>query len=267
MQGRAFSESEVEGARKLAVVNQSFALKYLRGASPLGSSVRLAELATFPDPVADPTFEIVGVVADVKNQGLQEPVQPEVWIPYTMTGAGERGILVRTAQEPLALLDRVRREIWATDRNVALTLTGTLEGFISEFSFAGPRFGFLLMSLFAGVGLVLVTTGVYSVLSYAAARQTHEIGIRMAIGAEREHVLKMVLGFGGRLVGLGVVLGLAASVGLARLISSQLWGVSASDPATLLGVVCLILATGFLACWVPARRATQVDPVIALRHE
>ena len=265
--GRSFSESEVEGARKLAVVNQTFALKYLGGANPLASSVRLAELATFPDAVADPTFEIVGVVADVKNQGLQDPVQPEVWVPYTLTGAGERGILVRTAQEPLALLERVRREIWATDRNVALTLTGTLEGFISEFSYAGPRFGFLVMSLFACVGLVLVTTGVYSVLSYAAARQTHEIGIRMAIGAEREHVLKMVLGFGGRLVGLGVVLGVVASVGLARLISSQLWGVSASDPATLLGVVCVILATGFLACWVPARRATQVDPVIALRHE
>ena len=267
VQGRPFSEGEVEGARKLAVVNQTFVEKYLRGANPLGRSLRLAELATFPDSVEDPTFEIIGVVADVKNQGLQEPVQPEAWIPYTMTGAGERGILVRTAQEPLALLDSVRREIWATDRNVALTLTGTLEGFISEFSYAGPRFGFLLMSLFAGVGLVLVTTGVYSVLSYAAARQTHEIGIRMAIGAEREHVLKMVLVFGGRLVGLGVVLGLAASFGLARLISSQLWGVSASDPATLMGVVCLILATGIVACWVPARRATQVDPVIALRHE
>ena len=190
VEGRPFSESEVEGARKLAVVNQSFALKYLRGASPLGSSVRLAELATFPDPVADPTFEIVGVVADVKNQGLQEPVQPEVWIPYTMTGAGERGILVRTAQEPLALLDRVRREIWATDRNVALTLTGTLEGFISEFSFAGPRFGFLLMSLFAGVGLVLVTTGVYSVLVLRRRatdpRDRHPHGDRGGAGARAE---------------------------------------------------------------------------------
>ena len=185
--GVPFSESEVEGARKLAVINQTFVEKYLRGVNALGHAC--AWLSSPPsDSVGDPSFEITSrcLVADVKNQGLQEPVQPEAWIPYTMTGAGERGILVRTAQEPLALLDSVRREIWSTDRNVALTLTGTLEGFIGEFSYAGPRFGFLFMSLFAGVGLVLVTTGVYSVLSYAAARQTHEIGIRMAIGAERE---------------------------------------------------------------------------------
>jgi putative ABC transport system permease protein len=184
-----------------------------------------------------------------------------------MTGAGERGILVRTAQDPLALRDSVRREIWATDRNVALTLTGTLEGFIAEFSYAAPRFGFLLMSLFAALGLVLVSIGVYSVLSYATARQTHEIGIRMAIGAERGDVLKMVLASGARLVGLGIALGVAASFGLTRLIASQLWGVSASDPVTLGAVVALILATGFVACWLPARRATRVDPVVALRYE
>jgi putative ABC transport system permease protein len=267
VQGRPFTEAEVEGARKLAVVNQTFAEKFLRGENPLGRSFRLAELASFPDKVEEPVFEIIGVAADLKNQGLQEPVQPEVWIPYTMTGAGERGVLVRTAQEPLALLDSVRREIWATDRNVALTLTGTLEGFISEFSYAGPRFGFLLMSLFAAVGLILVTIGVYSVLSYATARQTHDIGIRMAIGAEKDHVLKMVLTAGGRLVVLGILVGLAASFGLSRLIASQLWGVSASDPATLATVVALVLATGVVACWIPARRATQVDPVIALRHE
>ena len=267
LQGRPFTEAEVEGARKLAVVNQTFVEKYLKGDEPLGRSFRLAELTTFPDKVEDPSFEIIGVVADVKNQGLQEPIQPEAWIPYTMTGAGDRGILVRTTQEPLALLDSVRREIWATDRNVALTFTGTVEGFISEFSYAGPRFGFLLMSLFAGIGLVLVTIGVYSVLSYATARQTHEIGIRMAIGAQREHVLKMVLASGVRLVGLGVLLGLAASLGLSRLIASQLWGVSASDPVTLVTVVVLILATGLVACWVPARRATRIEPVVALRYE
>jgi putative ABC transport system permease protein len=267
LQGRPFTEAEVEGARKLAVVNQTFAEKYLRGENPLGRSFRLAELATFPDKVEDPVFEIIGVVADLKNQGLQEPVHPEAWIPYTMTGAGERGILVRTALDPLALLDSTRREIWATDRNVALTLTGTLEGFISEFSYAGPRFGFLLMSLFAAVGLVLVTIGVYSVLSYATARQTHDIGIRMAIGAEKAHVLKMVLVSGARLVGLGILVGLVASFSLSRLIASQLWGVSAGDPATVASVVALVLATGVVACWVPARRATQVDPVVALRHE
>jgi predicted permease len=265
--GRPFSEAEVAGARKLAVVNQTFVRKYFGGEDPIGRSVRLAELATFPDKVEDPTFEVIGVVADAKNQGLQDPPLPEVWVPYTMTGSGERGILVRTAGDPQLLLNAVRKEIWATDRSVALTLTGTLEEFIAQFSYAGPRFGFVLMSVFAGIGLVLVTIGVYSVISYTTARQTHEIGIRMAIGAGRGDVLRLVVRMGGRLVAIGIAVGLAVSLGLARAIESQLWGVSAHDPATLAAVAAVLLVTGLVACWVPARRATRVDPVIALRYE
>jgi putative ABC transport system permease protein len=210
---------------------------------------------------------VIGVVADAKNQGLQEPVMPEAWVPYTMTGSGARGVLVRTAGEPLAMLNAVRREIWATDRNVALTLTGSLEDFIGQFSYAGPRFGFLLMSIFAVVGLVLVTMGVYSVIAYTTARQTHEIGIRMAIGADRADVLKLVIRMGLRLVVVGIAVGLGVSLGLARAIESQLWGVSANDPATLASVVAVLFSTALVACWVPARRATRVDPVVALRCE
>jgi predicted permease len=267
VQGRSFTEAEVDGARKLAVVNQTFARRYLKDMNPLGQTIRLAELRTFPDEVEDPSFEIVGVVADAKNQGLQEPPLPEAWIPYTVTGSGERGILVRTANDPLAHLNAVRKEIWAIDRNVALTLTGSLEGFIGEFSFAGPRFGFLLMSLFAGIGLLLVTIGVYSVIAYAIARQTHEIGIRMAIGAAREDVLRLVMGMGARLVAMGVGIGLLMSLALARAIASQLWGVSPSDPPTVGAVVVVLFGTGLLATWLPARRATRVDPVVALRCE
>ena len=265
--GRAFTEAEVEGARKLAVVNETFVRKYLGKVNPIGQTIHLAELATFPDKVVDPSFEIVGVVADAKNQGLQEPPLPEAWVPYTVTGSGERGILVRTVGDPLAHLDAVRKEIWATDNNVALTMTGTLEGFIGEFSFAGPRFGFLLMSLFAGIGLLLVTIGVYSVIAYAIARQTHEIGIRMAIGAARSDVLRLVMGMGVRLVSVGVGVGLVLSLALSRAIASQLWGVSPNDPVTVASVVLLLFATGLLAAWVPARRATRVDPVVALRCE
>src|SRR6266849_10012546 len=196
VQGRPFTEAEVNGARKLAVINQTFAQKYLKDENPLGQRVHLAQLEQFPDPLHDPWFEIIGVVADVKNQGLQEPVTPEVWVPYTMTGSAARGVLVRTAKEPLTMLNTVRQEIWSTDRSVALTLTGTLEGYISQFSYAGPRFGFLLMTIFASIVLILVTVGVYSVLAYAAARRTHEIGIRMALGAERGDVVKLVLRMG-----------------------------------------------------------------------
>jgi len=267
LEGRTFTEAEVEGARKVAVVNQTFARKYLGKLNPLGQRIRLAELANFPDKVADPWFEVIGVVRDAKNQGLEEPPLPEAWVPYTVTGSAERGILVRTANDPLPMLNAVRREIWATDHNVALTFTGSLEGFISQFSYAGPRFAFVMMAVFAVIGLMLVTIGVYSVIAYTASRQTHEIGIRMALGARRADVLKLVLRMGTRLVLLGLAIGLLVSLGVSRVIASQLWGVSPYDPATLASVAAVLLVTGLVACWVPARRATRVDPLVALRYE
>jgi len=267
LDGRPFNESEVNSARKIAVVNQTFAKKYLSNDNPIGKQVRIAQLAEFEDKVSDPTFEIIGVVSDVKNSGLQDPIRPEIWVPYTVTGSAFRGILVRTSLEPLSMLNAVRHEVWATDSNVALTLTGTLEGYISQFSYAGPRFGFMLMMIFASVGLILVTIGVYSVLAYTTAQRTQEIGIRMALGAEGSDVLKMVIRMGLRLVAIGVVLGLLVSLALGKIIATQLWGVSAYDPWTLALVPILLLITGLVACWLPARRASRVDPLIALRHE
>jgi len=217
--------------------------------------------------VPEPMFEIIGVVADAKNQGLQDPPEPEVWIPYTVTGSAFRGILVRTAKDPLSMLNAVRHEVWATDSNVALTLAGSLEGYISQFSYATPRFGFMLMTIFGVIGLILVTIGVYSVLSYITARRTQEIGIRMALGAQGSDVLAMVIRTGLWLVALGVGLGLLVSVALGRIIATQLWQVSAYDPWTLTCVPVVLLTTGFLACWFPARRAARVDPLVALRNE
>jgi len=267
LNGRTFTEGEVVGARKLAVVNQTFVKKYLPNENPIGRQVRIASLADFEDKVPDPTFEIIGVVADARNRGLQDPPGPEIWIPYTVTGSAFRGILVRTAQDPLTMLKAVRHEVWATDSNVALTLTGTLEGYISQFSFAGPRFGFMLMIIFGSIGLILVTVGVYSVLSYTTARRTQEIGIRMALGAQGSDVLNMVIRMGLKLVAIGVAVGLIVSVALGRILATQLWGVSAYDPWTLICVPIVLLITGFLACWLPARRAARVDPLIALRYE
>ena len=265
--GRAFTEAEVNGARKLAVVNQTFVKKYLGNENPIGKQVRIARLTEFDDPVKEPMFEIIGLVADAKNHGLQDPIEPELWVPYTVTGSAFRGILVRTAQEPMTMMNAVRHEIWATDANVALTLTGTLEGYISQFSYAGPRFGFLLMTIFGAIGLVLVTIGVYSVLAYTTTRRTQEIGIRMALGAKGSDVLGMVIRMGLRLVGIGVGLGLIASVAIGRVIATQLWGVSAYDPWTLTCVPAVLLITGLLASWLPARRAANVDPLVALRYE
>ena len=265
--GRGFTEAEVNGARKLAIVNQAFVKKYVGNENPIGKQVRIAQLAEFEDAVKEPVFEIIGLVADVKNRGLQDPVEPEIWVPFTVTGSAFRGILVRTAKEPMTMLNAVEREIWATDHNVALTFTGTMEGYISQFSYAGPRFGFLLMMIFSSIGLVLVTLGVYSVLAYTTARRTQEIGIRLALGAKGSDVLGLVIRMGLRLVGIGVGLGLIASLALGRVIATQLWGVSAYDPWTLTSVPVLLLLTGLLACWIPARRAANVDPLVALRYE
>jgi putative ABC transport system permease protein len=266
--GRPFTEAEVEGKRKLAIVNQTFVHKYLANENPMSQRVRIASLAdVFPDKLSDPWFEIIGVVADVKNNGLQDPVQPEIWVPYTMTGSAARGVLVRTGPDPMTLMNPIRQEIWATDSNVALTFTGTLESFIASFSYAGPRFGFLLMTVFGVIGLMLVTIGVYSVLAYTTARRTREIGIRMALGAEKGHVLSLVIRMGVGLVGSGIILGIIASLAVARVIATQLWGVSAYDPVTLTSVAALLLITGIVACWIPARRASRVDPLVALRYE
>jgi len=167
----------------------------------------------------------------------------------------------------MMLMNSVRREVWATDRSVALTYTGTMENFISTLSYAGPRFGFVMMSIFAAVGFLLVAVGVYSVVSYSAARRTHEIGIRMALGANGTEAVRLVLAMGMRVVGLGVILGLVASLAMARIVASLLWRVSAYDPLTIACVTALLLLTGALACFVPARHAASIEPIRALRHE
>ena len=192
---------------------------------------------------------------------------PEAFVPYTVTGAFMRGVLVRTSSASDALLASVRREIWAVDRNVALTNTGTLREFLKQFSYAEPRFSLTLLAVFASVGLLLVAIGVYSVIAYTVSRQTHEIGIRMALGAGRGEVLRMVAFMGLRLVALGVIIGLVATFGVTRIVASQIWGVSPHDPLTLTVVVSVMAFVAIAACYFPARRATRVDPMIALRCE
>ena len=267
LQGRPFSEAEVNGARKLAVINETFERKYFGAENPIGQRVRLKALEKFADPVPDAWFEVIGVVADVKNQGLQDKISPEVWVPYNVTGSAMRGVLLRTAGDPQSLMKTMQQEIWDTDRGVALAENGTLENFINSFSYAQPRFGFLLITVFATLGLLLVSIGVYSVIAYTTARRTHEIGIRMALGAARSDVQKLVIRTGLKLVVAGIVIGLLASLAISRVLTSELTGVSPRDPLTLTLVPLLLLAIGLVACWIPARRATRVSPVVALRYE
>jgi predicted permease len=274
--GRGFTEAEIDGARKVAVVNRKFVTTYLSGEDPIGRRVKLTGFESVADSLREPWFEIVGVVGDVANQGspgygrggLQAPIEPQVWVPYTVTGSGERALVVRSAQTPLGLMDEVQQSVWATDPGVALMYPDALDHMISRKLYAVPRFALLLMIIFGCVGLILVTVGVYSVLAYTTAQKTHEIGIRMALGAERANVLRLVIVEGLRLVLAGVVLGLVISLLLGRAVEAELWpGVKPYDPATLASTVLLLLATGIQACWIPARRAARVDPMVALRYE
>jgi putative ABC transport system permease protein len=269
LRGRTLSAAEVSTARKVAVINQTFASKYFAGENPIGRQIVLKMMQKLQDgnAIETPSFEVIGVIADARNSGIIDPIRPEAFIPYTVTGAFERGILVRTQSDPEALLAAVRREIWAVDRGVAITLTGTLNGYLRQFSYAEPRFSLVLLSVFASVGLVLVAIGVYSVIAYTVARQTREIGIRMALGAGRRDVLRMVSLMGLKLIAIGAAVGLLASFGATRFIASQLTGVSPHDPLTLAGVIVLMAVVGVAACFFPAQKASRVDPLVALRTE
>ena len=161
----------------------------------------------------------------------------------------------------------MKREIWATDRNVALNLAGSLTDALRRFSYAGPRLVLTILGVFAAVGLVLVVIGVFSVIAYTVSRQTRDIGVRMALGARGPDVARLVLGLGLRLIGGGILVGTAASLGLTRVLSSHLFGVAPHDPATLATVIAVVIAAGLLACSLPARRATKVDPMVALRYD
>jgi putative ABC transport system permease protein len=274
--GRTFTEEEINDARTVAIVNRKFVSAYLHGENPIGRQVRLAALGNVASPLHALSFEIVGVVGDVANQGsggygsggLRSPIQPQVWVPYTLTGSGLQVLVVRSQQSPLALMNEVQQAVWTTDPGVALIHQDALEHVISQELYAGPRFALLLMIIFGSVGLLLVTVGVYSVLAYSTAQKTHEIGIRMALGAERANVLRMVIAGGLRLILAGVAVGLVVSLLLGRAVEAELWpGVKPYDPATLASTVLLLLSTGVLACWIPARKAAGVDPLVALRYE
>jgi putative ABC transport system permease protein len=241
--------------------------RYFDSADPLARTVRLVRLATPPFGVADPTFEIVGVVRDVANQGPRDAATPQVYVPFTLRGPAGLGFVARTAGDPARLLDPVRREIQAVDRQVALVNLEPLESLMQRAFFARPRFSLLVLGIFACTGIVLVAFGVYGVLAYTVSQQTREIAIRMALGGARADVIRMVLRMGLTLIGIGLAVGLAASAATNRLLVSQLWNTSPHDPLTLTSTIVIVCAIGLLACWIPARRAVRIQPTVALRQE
>jgi len=269
LQGRALSESDVTGARKVAVVNQTLATRLFGTETPLGRTVNLKGLALVPPsqaPIADPVFEIIGVVADMRNNGLRDAPSPHAFIPYTLTTAFSRSVIVKAAA-PALLLKDFKREIWAVDRGVAVTQAVLVTDLLDQFIVAQPRLSLVVMATFAVAGLMLVAAGVFSVVAYAVSRRTHEIGIRMALGAKRRDVLGLVLGTSARVIGIGIGIGLPASLAAAHVLSSQLYGIAPQDPLTIVVVTSVVSAVGLIATYLPARHATRVDPMVALRHQ
>lgn len=265
MEGRPFSDADMAGAGQWAIVNQSFVRRYFPSSAPLGRIVRIPRLSSDLH-VADDAFQIVGVVNDVMNRGLTREIAPELYLPYSITGDADF-LAVLANSDPAALAKPVSEQVYAIDPDQPVTDVRTVSSLLNDWEYSGPRFSVVLLAVFAGLGLILAVVGVYGVVSNAVAQRTHEIGVRKALGADSGDVLRLVFRFGARFILPGIVIGLAASIAAARLLANQLWHVSPHDPVALVSVVVLLLAVGFLACWVPARRAMRVDPIVALRYE
>jgi ABC-type lipoprotein release transport system permease subunit len=210
--------------------------------------------------------DVIGVVADVRDVRVTADPQPQYFLSMLQGGRGSYHLLVRTRLQPETLAKSISHEIWAEFPDQPITHVSTMTEHIAE-SLGNERLSAVLLDTFAGIGLVLALIGVYGVIAFRVARRTQEVGIRMAIGAAPHQILRMVLRQGMIPVALGTVLGVGGALGLGRLITSQLYGVKASDPVTFVGAVVLLVLVASLACYLPARRATRVDPVVALRYE
>ena len=265
--GRLPSAEDENGKRKIAVINQTMARTFFGRQDPIGRPFAIAALKNAPDPIADPRFEVVGVVSDIKNQGLREQAAPQAFIPYSDAGFGYNVIFLHTTGDPASLTRALTAEILRIDRTVIRQQTRSMDEILNIGQYARPRFGLTLFSAFAAIGLVLMTIGVYSVVSWTVTQQRQEIGIRMALGASASDVRSMVLRGTLRFVLMGVAAGIVLAWVVGQVLASQLWGVSGYDPMTLCGVIAVLIAVGLAAAYVPSMRATRVDPAVCLRWE
>ncbi len=260
LMGRSFDSRDEPEAIPVVIVNETFVRRFLSDVDPVGKVVILGD-------DGDWRVQIVGVVGDVKHRGLDAAPRPEMFVPQTQIYAHNgMNLVVRTQGDPLSYVDAVKRRVYAIDADQPVAEIATM-GQLLDDSVARKRFNMLLLGSLAAIGLILASTGIYSVIAYSVARRTQEIGIRMAIGARANDVLALMVFQGMRLAAIGLVVGLAGAFVLTRLLNSLLFGVTATDPATFALVSALLMIVALGASYVPARRATRVDPITALRSE
>jgi putative ABC transport system permease protein len=273
VEGRAFTGQDQAQSPRVAIINETMARRYWPDQTALGkrAALDLETMKFFPDrpPIFDLEMgmrEIIGVVRDVRHEGLEKEPQPEMYIPDQQKPEREMNLIIRAAVDPMSLAAAVRSAVSAVDPDQPVANIKPMSRLLAD-SVAKPRFNYLLLTIFAAVALILSATGVYGVMSYAVAARTREMGIRLALGARAADVLKLVISQGMKPVMAGVTLGLAGAFALTRVMATLLFGVSATDPAIFAGVAALLAVVALLACYLPARRATKVDPVVALKHE
>jgi putative ABC transport system permease protein len=261
--GRYFDDHDTQESMPVVAINETMARQYWKGEDPIGKRFKLGV------PVA-PWVTIVAVVNDVRQMGMDVPVQAEMYFPYrqikTHPGYKPRDLVVRTTGDPMSLVAAISREIHAIDPDQPVSNVALMSDLLQEETGA-RRLGMMLLMSFAGLALLLASLGIYGVLSYFVAQQTREIGVRIALGAQLRDILQLVFRKGMGLVALGVMIGVIVALAGARLITSLLFGVKATDPLTFLVIALVLVAVSLLACYLPARRATKVDPLIALRYE
>jgi putative ABC transport system permease protein len=258
LEGRFFNEDDRDGAGRVAIINQTLARILFPNLDPLGRRIRFGD--------KDAWVTVVGVVADIRHRGLDDKIWPELFQPYEHVPSGWMSVVIKTSTDPAGLIPAVRKTVARIDPNQPLFDIESLEQRLSN-SVAQRRQRAFLLGSFALIALPLAAIGVYGVMAYSVTRRTHEMGVRMALGAQAHDVLRMVVAEGLRMAAMGVAIGLAGSLALTRVISSFLFGVKATDTATFVSVCMLLISAACVASYIPARRATQVDPMTALRHE
>ncbi|MHB8412547.1 MAG: ADOP family duplicated permease [Candidatus Acidiferrales bacterium] len=260
LRGRSFTGADRDGTLRVAIVDETLARRYLGGKDPVGKRLNLGT------PEKPEWWQVVGEVGNVKAFGFERPDLPTLYRPYAQLPVGLIAFTIRTEGDPAALLKSAEQAVWDVDEDQPVFQALPMSTLAAQ-SVALRRVSTLLLAGFAMLALALAAVGIYGVMAYSVAQRTHEIGVRMALGAQQDDVLKMVVGQGIKLILVGAGIGIVAALALTRLMAALLFGVTATDPATFLGVTILLVAVALLACYIPARRAMRTDPMVALRDE